>query len=299
MFCEKCGKELVEGEVCSCQKPKKKKVNPAVIVLAVIVLAIIALVVTLILNADSGSSESKKDDKEKEEKSTYMDPIDNYLAIVNKRNDDSVELVESMMPEFSVKKFKAMMEIIAESEYFADEIEAENENLADYYEEADDEFEGWKISFKKEDAEKLDAETLEEYSEEAEEYYEDDLEYMVESFEEIIEDKAYLEDVANVFELSMEDSRELMETMIAYYKAYEEVEVTAGYEVTGKFILKADGETYETESLSFIVLKINGSWVYWGLTDYGYLGFEEDDYGVFDFFFRELSYSKFVIDSLF
>lgn len=299
MFCEKCGKQLAEGEVCNCQTPEKKKLNPAIIVLAVILLAIVALVVVLLLNSDGGSSKSKKDDKEKEQKSTYMDPIDNYLAVINKRNTDAVDFVEAMIPEFAVKKFHAMVEIYAKSDYYGDDIEDMSDDLADYYDDCDDEYDTWKISFEKKEAEKMDEDALEDYKEEVEEYYEDDLSYMVESLEEIMEDEDYLEDVADSFELSEEDARELVENMLAYYKCYEDIKVTAGYEVKGKFVLKADGETYETEYMKFVVLKIDGSWVYCGLADYGYLGFEGEDSGVFSFFFRELRSSKFYAEDIF
>lgn len=298
-FCEKCGKQLAEGETCSCQTPEKKKFNPAIIVLAVILLAVVALVVALIANAGGSSSKSKKNDKEKEEKSTYMDPIDNYLAVVNKKNSDIFDFKEAMMPDFAVKKFHAMMEICAKSDYYGEDIEDMSDDLADYYDDCDDEFDTWKITFEKKEAEKLDEDTLDYYKELAEDYYEDDVSYMVESLEEMMDDDGYMEDIADMLELSEEDTKELVECMLTYYKCYEEVKVTAGYEVTGKFVLKAEGETYETDKLSFVVLKINGSWVYMGLADYGYLGFEGEDSGVFSFFFREIRSSKFKAENIF
>ena len=293
-FCEKCGKELAEGQVCDCQGASKKKFNPAIIVLAVFVIAIVALVIVLIVNSDGGSSKSKKDDKE--EKSTYMDPIDNYLAVVNKKNEDYIAFNKSLMPEFSAKKFGAFMEVFTADGEYADYLEDANDQLSDYYEECDDEFKGWKLSFKKEAAEKLDADDMEDYKEYVEEYYEDYLQYTVEELEENMEDEDTLEDLAYMLDVTEEDAAKIVKAMITYMKAYEGLKVSAGYEVTGKFVLKADGETYETDSMSFVVLKVNGSWVYCGLTDYDYLGFEEDDYSVFGFFFRGLRSPKLYTD---
>lgn len=296
-FCEKCGKQLAEGEVCSCQKTTKKKNNPAIIVLAIFAIAIVALVVVLILNADGGSSKSKKDDKE--EKSSYMDPIDNYIAVVNKRNADYIAYKKALLPEFSTKKFVAFMEALTADGEYKDYLEDANEDLSDYYEDCDEKFEGWKISFKKESAEKVDADDLEDYQEDLEEYYEDELEYSVEALEESLEDEDALEDFADALDIDEKDAIKVAETMLAYMKAYEELKTTAGYEVTGKFILKAGGETYETDSVTFLVLKVNGSWVYGGIMDYNYPGFGGDAYNMFNFFFREIRSDKLYIDMWF
>jgi hypothetical protein len=51
--------------------------------------------------------------------------------------------------------------------------------------------------------------------------------------------------------------------------------------------LKSGKDTYETDTVKFVVLKINGSWVYMGLTD-GSVKFEDDDDYLFSTFYSQL-----------
>lgn len=223
----------------------------------------------------------------------YMGPVEDWMNFVNKRNTDPIDAMTVMAPGFSVKEFESYMGSIKKvmGDEYEDYMEEAVESMEDTYEEAEDEFEKWKISFEEKSADELKAKEIKEYNETIEDYYKDYLEDTVDELEDLLEDD--LEDFAEEMDISEKEAKSVINGMIDYMKAYEDIEATEGYEVKGKFILKSDGDTYETDYMKFIVLKIDGSWVYWGLSDYESLKFEDDDDNVFSFFFSQLRYASF------
>lgn len=226
----------------------------------------------------------------------YMGPVEDWMSFVNKRNTDAIDLMTLFNPDFSSKELDNLIDLAIDysGDEYEDYMEEMAEEIEDTYDDAEDEFEGWKISFEEKSADEIKSKDLKEYNEYIEDYYKDYLEDTVDDLEDALEEEDDIEEFADEMEISEKEAKKYIEAMIDYMKAYEEIEATEGYEVKGKFILKSDGDEYKTEYISFIVLKIDGSWVYWGLSDYDSLEFEDDDEDVFSFFFYELGSKSFI-----
>ncbi len=226
----------------------------------------------------------------------YMTPVDNLMNAVNKKETDPMKLLTVMAPDFAAGEMeavmKSMMKMSDDMEELMEDAVEENEEM---YEEIDDEFDKWKISFEEKKAEKIEKDDLEDLVDEYEDYYKDNLKDTVKSMEDALEDDDELEAFAEMLDIDEKDAKGLIKSMIKYMEAYEELKITAGYEVKGKFILKSGKDTYETDTVKFVVLKINGSWVYMGLTD-GSVKFEEDDDYLFSFFYSQLKGSSLYSD---
>ena len=226
----------------------------------------------------------------------YMTPVDNLMNAVNKKETDPMKLLTVMAPDFAAGEMeavmKSMMKMSDDMEELMEDAVEENEEM---YEEIDDEFDKWKISFEEKKAEKIEKDDLEDLVDEYEDYYKANLKDTVKSMEDALEDDDELEAFAEMLDIDEKDAKGLIKSMIKYMEAYEELKITAGYEVKGKFILKSGKDTYETDTVKFVVLKINGSWVYMGLTD-GSVKFEEDDDYLFSFFYSQLRGSSLYSD---
>lgn len=225
----------------------------------------------------------------------YMTPVDNLMAAMNKKETDPMKLLTVMAPDFAAGEMESVMKSMMKmSDDMEDYMEDAVEEMEDMYEEIDDEFDKWKISFEEKKAEKIEKDDLEDYADEIEDYYKDNLKSSVKSMEEALEDDDLLEDFADMLDIDEKDAKSLIKSMIKYMEAYEELKVTAGYEVKGKFILKSGKDTYETDTVKFVVLKINGSWVYMGAEES--VRFEDDDDYLFSFFYSQLRGSSLYSD---
>ncbi len=225
----------------------------------------------------------------------YMTPVDNLMNAVNKKETDPMKLLTVMAPDFAAKEMesvmKSMMKMSDDMEDYMEDAVEENEEM---YEEIDDEFDKWKISFEEKKAEKIDKDDLEDYADELEDYYKDYIEDSVDSMEDALDDDDMLEAFAEMLDIDEKDAKNLIKSMIKYMNLYEDLKVTAGYEVKGKFILKSGKDTYETDTVKFVVLKINGSWVYMGADSS--VVFEDDDDRLFSFFYSQLRSSSLYSD---
>lgn len=222
----------------------------------------------------------------------YMTPVNNLMDAFNKKETDPMDMMMVMAPDFAAKEMesviKSFMKMNDDMEDYLEEATEANEEM---YEEIDDEYDKWKISFEEKKAEKIEKDDLEDLIDEYEDYYKDNMKSTVKSMEEALDDDDLLEDFADMLDIDEKDAKSLIKSMIKYMQVYEDLKITAGYEVKGKFILKSGKDTYETDTVKFVVLKINGSWVYMGLTD-GSLHFEEDDDYLFSSFYSQLKYSS-------
>lgn len=228
----------------------------------------------------------------------YTSPVDDWMSFVNKRNTDAMDMMTLSSPGFASKEFDSLISMtkkLAGDEY-EEYMEEMADEIEDTYDDAEDEFEGWKISFEEKSADEIKSKDLKEYNEYIEDFYKEQLKDVVDEMEDALEEADDLEDMADDLDISEKEAKKYINAMIDYMKAYEDIEATEGYEVKGKFILKSDGDEYKTEYISFIVLKIDGSWVYWGLSEYDSLKFEDDDEGVFNFFFSQLRSRTFFND---
>ncbi len=225
---------------------------------------------------------------------SYRGPVDELISLTNKKETDPTKWMFVMQPGFAEKEQKAYYDVMKDAvEDYEDELEDSKERYEDYFDECDDAFDGWKISFEESEAEKIDKDDLEDYMDEVEDYYDDYYKETVRNLEDVLEDKDDLEEFAENLDIDEKDAKKYIQAHIKYLQAFEDLEVTAGYEVKGKFILKTDDDDYKSDTVKLTVLKINGSWVYWGVNDSSKLGFDEDEDGVFNFFFNELRYGGF------
>ena len=216
---------------------------------------------------------------------SYMDPLNDYLKLANKQTTEYMEYEWALMPDFranaSKKAVKAMMEIDDMQESF----EEDNESFEDYYDEINDEYDKWNIRFEVKSKEKLDKDDIEDLNDRLEddiERAEEDVEWV----EEVLEDDDMIEMYAEALNSDEED-------MITYLKAtkivsetYVDNKITAAYEVKGKFIIEADKDEFETNTVKLIFVKIDGDWSFAGADEYISI---EDSEGHFDFIIRELN----------
>lgn len=218
----------------------------------------------------------------------YMGPVDDLMNAVNKKETDPMKLMMVMAPDFAAGEMESVVKAFMKmSDDMEDYLEEAAKDMEDTYDDIEDEFDKWKISFEEKKSEKIEKDDLEDYADEIEDYYKDNFKSTVKEMEDALDDDDMLEEFADMLDIDEKDAKNLIKSMIKYMQAYEELKVTAGYEVKGKFILKSGKDTYETDTVKFVVLKINGSWVYMGITD-GSVVFEDDDDRLFSFFYSQL-----------
>ncbi len=317
-FCENCGKELVDGEQCTCttteavaEEPvaEEAKVEEAIVEdvpaaeetpavaeapvaeepakepkpamdkkkLAIIGAAAAAVVVLLLLVALlAGGSKG------------YMGPVEDFMAQINKQNTESVEIVTTLMPDFAADLYTKAHKKYMVSEEYVDYYEESIDYLEDYYDNCNDEYDKWKLTFESKKATKMDEDDLEDIQDYLDDYYDDYLEDEADYFEEALEDEDDIEDAADELDISEGQVKAVLKANLKYVKAYEELKVTAGYEVKGRFIVKAGKDEFKTETVEFRVVKINGDWTYWGITN-GSLNFDDDEEDCFSFISNFLS----------
>lgn len=299
-FCEHCGKQLADGEVCTCTAGQqaaapeevqgtapagdaqpvsgeavpangnKKKLYLIAGGVAVVVILLFIIIRALI---------SKP----------YMEPVEDFMKLMNKRSTSYEEIAKAKLPGFAQKKFAAVFSAAKKSDEFADRFEDAAENMADYYEDAEDEFEKWKVSFELKKAEKMDEDDLDGLKGFFEDYFDDNVEDTVDEIEDILDDEDELEEMADFMDMSEKEAKKFCKAYIDFLKAYEELKVTDGYEVKGKFIIESKDGDCKTETLTFRVLKMNGDWCYYGISDSNSYGFRGDDEGVFNFLYSSLN----------
>lgn len=310
-FCENCGKQLQDGEKCTCieateqatentvateqatevtgeaeqvtestgeaeqaavstEAEAPKKTNPLKGKEKTVALGVaLALVVFILIKIFSGSK-------------GYMEPVDDFMKQINKKNTNYQEVNATLMPDFAAKLYKSYNAKRLKSDYYADAFEDGVDDLEDWYDDCDDEYNKWKLTFETKKTTKLDKKDLEDYQDELDDYY-DYLDYYIDSNEDILEDEDDLEDYADEWDYKEKDAKAALKAFIKYYSAYEDMKVTAGYEVKGKFIIKTGKDELKTDTVEFVVLKVNGDWTYYGLIGGGSLYFDDDDEGCFDF----------------
>ncbi len=323
-FCTECGKKLAEGELCNCETaqdkaskaepaveapkaepaatenapkakdaaadsapkaeavtadkaPKtgkpKKKVKVIATLIAILIVAIIVLV--LVLTARP-----------------YMKPVKDFMAQVNKQNTNHTELIQSLMPDFGAKELKKVCKKMKKAEYFT---EMQAESVTDYeryYQNANNKFGEWKLSFKFKSATELEDDDFDDIEDAVEDYYRNHLDSGVNHLEEILDNKDALETWSDFYDVSDKGAKNILEATIQYYKAYMDLEVTDAYEIRGKFIVKTPDETFETQTVKFITVKVNGDWFYYSYEDEERLSFEDEGADYFNFIRTFLNYGR-------
>ncbi len=289
-FCTKCGKELAENEVCSCQqeapveapqaeapqapveqapvaqeapaaeKKMNKYVKPAVI-------GVVALVLIVLIASLAGGKPYKK-------------MIDEYVKLVNKKSTDVNAYSYALMADGRVKLSKDVLKATLKIEDEKDALEERKENKADAYEDVNDEYEKWKLSYEIKSAKKMDEKDLKDYQKSAKSYYKDFVKPIVKNLEDILENEDdEIEDGADSMDISEKEYKNLVKATLKQYKDLDDIEISAGYEVKLKFFVKTKDDEYKTEMVKVAVLKVNGDWVYAGpaMDEVESFYFEESD----------------------
>ncbi len=317
-FCENCGKELADGEQCTCtaeeavaqepvveeakveeivaeEKPVVEEVpavaeapaaeeaakepKPAMDKKKMVILgAAAAAVVVLLLLVALFAGGSKG----------YMGPVEDFMAQINKQNTEPVEVYSALLPDFGASLYAQSHNKYKVSEEYMDYYEDSVEYLEDHYDDCNDEYDKWKLSFETKKATKMDEDDLEDIQDYLDDYYDDYLEDEADYFEETLDDDGDIEDAADELDISESQVKAILKANLKYVKAYEELKVTAGYEVKGRFLVKAGKDEFKTETVEFRVVKINGDWTYWGITS-GSLDFDDDEEDCFSFISNFLS----------
>lgn len=281
-FCENCGKELADGEQCTCTsagvapagvapaaaapvaKEEKPNNNNKVIIGVVAAVAAVVVVLLLVVVLAVGGSKG------------YMKPVEDYMKAINKKETDPIKLYSTVMPDFSANLYADLNKKFKASEDYKDMYDDAVETMEENYEDCEDEYGKIKMSFESKKASKMDKDDLEDIQDYLDDYYDDSIEDQIDELEDMLEDADEIEDAADELDISESEMKAIVKSYIKYLKSYEKMKVSAGYEVKGKFIVKAGKDEYKTETVEFQVVKINGDWVYWGVTD-GSMRFEDDD----------------------
>lgn len=288
-FCTKCGKELAEGEVCSCQQeapveapqaaeapveqapvaqeaPAAEKKNNKYVMPAVI--GVVALLLIVLIASLAGGKPYKK-------------MIDEYVKLVNKKSTNTEAYQYALMAEGRVKLQKDLIKVakkLEDTDDIKDAQEDAKEAMADQYEDLDDEYGKWKLSYEIKSAKKMDDKDLKDYQKAAKNYYKDYVKPQVKFYEDMLEDDDELEDYADELDVKEKDVKKFLKATLKQAQDLEDMEITAGYEVKVKFFVKTKEDEYKTDMVKVIVLKANGDWVYAGRAEgESRLTFEESD----------------------
>jgi len=249
-------------------KPAKKKTGLIAGLAAIAVVVVVVLVMVLT---------SKP----------YMKPVKDFMKQVNSHNTNYMELYQALMPDFAAKEVGKVYKQIQNSDELMENVEDSIQRYENFYENATDEFGEWKLSFEFKKAELLEDDDFENIQDAIEDYYRNNsFSYSIDTWEAILDDEDDLEDYADDLDINEKQAKALLNAYISYYSVYKDVEVTEVYEVKGKFIIKADGEEMDTDTVKFYMAKVNGDWTYYAFID-GDLSFDGDD-GNYFYFIRSM-----------
>lgn len=204
----------------------------------------------------------------------YMSPVNDVMALINKKSTDANKYRVAMMSSDLAKPVEKIASIAIKAD--KDAFEDENEVFEDFYEDLDDEWKKWKLSFDMKSKKKLDKDDLKDLQELYADNYDDYYEDVVDRLKDALEDDDDLEDLADSMDISEKDAKAVVKELINFFGKFKKLKVTEGYKVKGKFVIKADGEEYKTDTKEFYVYKINGDWCYGGGASGDYFRFDLD-----------------------
>ena len=247
------------------------KFYPAVV--AAPIALVILLLVVIIGISSSGS---------------YMTPINEYLNTVNRKETNTMKVIYSLTPDYREGLLKKVVACASKSDDFKDELKDRDESFEDIYDNIDDEFKKWKITFKEKSHKKLDKDDIKDLQDALDDVYDDLYEKGVDEFEEVLDDDDDLEDFADKLDISENEAKALLKAMVKYYKSFEKMKVTEAYEVKGRFTIKADKEEWESNTIKIYVVKVNGSWTLAGISESVTFDDDDEEIALFRSFFSKL-----------
>lgn len=244
-FCPNCGKQLAEGEACTCTtqaKGNKKVIIGAIAAVAVVVLA----VVCILIFANGGG---------------YKQPVTAITKAINSQETNVDKLVAAALPTFAEKSYNKAMKIVKSSDDVKDGLEEAEDQLKDIYESLDDEYgKGWSVQFDYGKGEKVDKDDLEDIADAYSALYDSFFEDIIDEIKDY--DKYDYEDMADSLDIKSSQAKDLCKIATEFMGKFEECKVTEAYELTGRIILKdKKGKTVEkTDKVTVRVIKLNGDW---------------------------------------
>lgn len=263
-FCENCGRPLADGEVCNCtQNPDGGNVNQAVnveqpvqnngkkgkkgLVIAVLVLIVaVAAGIAAFLHISNG----------------YKKPIDGIVSAVNKRTSDIDSLAAAVLPDFAASSYKKAVKIMKSSDDFSESYDEAEQAIKDVYDEFDSTYDnGWKVKFDYADKEKMEAEQLESAASSYSKLY---TSYFESTCEEISGyDKYDYEDLADSLGVSTSKAKDLCKIAVNLMNEFKDVNVTAGYTLTGRIVVSDNSSDtlWKSDKMTVKVIKFNGKWM--------------------------------------
>lgn len=260
-YCPNCGRQLADGEVCTCQaaaaEPKKKSKKGLVIAVLILILCVAAGVAVFLLVTNS-----------------YKKPINSLTSVINDRETNIDKIAAAALPDFVSSSYTKAMKILKTSEEVEEAYGYGEEALEELYEQLDDLCgEGWKVKFDYSDKEKLEAEELEDISSgysRLYDYYFEDICDEIEGY-----DKYDYEDMGDSLGITASKAKDLAKIVSGLMEEFEDIKATEGYVLTGRLILSdASGKTVEkSDKISVQIIKLNGDWTidYMSLfDDFGY-----------------------------
>lgn len=313
-FCTKCGKELAENEVCTCQQEAPVEAPQAEVPVEASVEApqaevpVEAPMEAPVEAPQAEATQSPVDQviaavKKLDKKvlygaagvvallfivlivslaggKPYKKMLKEYVSVVNKKSTNADAYEYALMADGRVKLNKAVTKAYMKFDGAEDALEEATEELSDMFENLDDEYGKWKYSYEIKSAEKIEKDDLEDYQKDAKKYYREYIKPNVKSIEKTLEDDDKIEDFADENDISEKEAIKYYKARLKRYKDLEDMKITAGYEVKVKFYAKTEDDEYKSDLVKVIFLKANGDWVYAG-PEKGYFGFEKDDISVF------------------
>lgn len=196
----------------------------------------------------------------------YKKMLDEYVSLINKECTDEESYYYALMADSRVKIAKKMEKAWLKSEIAKEEAEETKERIEDFYGDLEDEFGKWKLSYEIRSVKALDEKALKPYQKDSKETYKNYFKPKVKEYKEILKNKNdEIEDGADELEMSPKEYKEYIELYLERYENSEYCEITEGYELKLKFVIKTEDEEYETETLKAAVLKIDGGWSYTGI----------------------------------
>lgn len=260
-FCVNCGRQLRDGEVCSCQQPAakhatktgkglfaggdaKKTLSKYWPFLAGGV-ALIAIVLVLCLALGGGS---------------YKTPVDDIIRTINDRETDLVKIARRVLPDFVEGEAYRLYQDIKDADGF-DDIQDEAEDMLQYaYDELEDYFgRNVTITYEIVEKEELSKRELRKAEKAIGGLYADVFEDIVEDWDDMDEDEK--EDAADEADMTVKQLDKCVARIESIGKKLEKAKVSKGYELTVDLLIEGKDDEEEYEDVIIRVIKINGSWV--------------------------------------
>ena len=186
----------------------------------------------------------------------YKTPLKMAAKIENAKTYDAQVKATINASGFLKKEVKGIYNIVKKSEEF--DLDEERDDYKEMVEDLEEEYgKNYKFYIEVEDKEKLDKDDLKDYKDELK----DTGKAMKSQYEDLDSDD--IEDMADYMGLSKSNAKKLVKLMESAAKKMRSAKVTAGYELSVKYMVKGSEldepeELYEDE---IVVLKINGKWV--------------------------------------